>query len=134
MPGATLTTAVPVRRSRTKGHGGVQPSASKTRPRAPRRAGSAKTAPKPRDVEGRRVGDLDGAGQPEGVEVGLGEGDPQRVEVHARGGQAGAGEGQQVAADAAPEVDDAGRSGGREARRAVLGHPEAGSPARARRG
>ena len=78
------------------------------------------------DVEGRRVGDLDGPGQPEGVEVGLREGDAQRVEVHARGRQAGPGEGQQVPADAAPQVDDAGRSGGREARGAVLGHPEPG--------
>ena len=42
------------------------------------------------------------------------------------GGQAGAGEGEQVAADAAPQVDDAGRPGGGEARGTVLGHAEAG--------
>ena len=47
MPGATLTTARRVSSRATNGHGGVQPSASKTRPRAPRRAGSAKTAPNP---------------------------------------------------------------------------------------
>ena len=47
MPGATLTTARRARSRATNGHGGVQPSASKTRPRAPRRAGSANTAPKP---------------------------------------------------------------------------------------
>ena len=55
-----------------------------------------------------------------------GDGHPQRVEVHARSGQPGAGEGQQVAPDAAPQVDDAGGSGGREAGRAVLGDAEPG--------
>ncbi len=47
MPGATFTSDRRVSRSSTQGHGGVQPSTSKTRPRPPRRAGSAKAASKP---------------------------------------------------------------------------------------
>ena len=46
MPGATFTSERWVRRSSTHGHGGVHPSTSNTRPRPPRRAGSAKATSK----------------------------------------------------------------------------------------
>ena len=126
MPGATLTTPRPASSSSTNDHGGVQPSMSKTRPRAPRRAGSAKTAPKPFGSMVAHVGDLDGAGQTEGGQVGPGDGDAHRIEVDAGRGQAGAGEGDQVAADAAAEVDHARGLGRGEPGGSVLGDPQPG--------
>ena len=70
--------------------------------------------------------DRHGAGQPERGQVGRGDRDPHRVEVDAGGGQPGAREGDQVAADAAAEVDH-GRGAERlEPGRAVRGHREPG--------
>ena len=73
----------------------------------------------PRVVERGRVGDLDGASEAQGVEVGGGDRDPLRVEVHTRRRQAGGGERDQVAADAAAEVDDRTGVEGSHPRRAV---------------
>ena len=108
MPGATLTQR---RRRRqqvdsTNDHGGVQSSTSKARPRPVRRAGSAKATSKPAGVDAwSRRRPATAPAQAEGGEVGLGDGDPHRVEVDAGGDEPGAGEGDQVAADAAAEVD-----------------------------
>ena len=73
----------------TKSHGGDQPSTSNTRPRAVRRAGSAKTTPKPETSTSSAVGDLHRAAEPEGGEVGAGHLHPQLVAVDAGDGQPG---------------------------------------------
>ena len=85
---------------------------------APRRVGVRRA--ERRHVQRRRVGDADRTAEPERSEVGAGHLDPQRVEVDPGRGQAGPGEGDQVATDAAGQVDHA-RSGDRDAGGTVVG-------------
>ena len=88
-----------------------------------------------RQVHVLGVGDLHRPAEAERVEVGAGHLDPQRVAVDAGDGQPGPGERDQVAADAAAEVEHASRGGGqRDPGGAVRGDPGAGWPARGRRG
>ena len=113
MPGATLTSERRVSRSSTHGHGGVQPSTSKTRPRPPRRAGSAKAASKPLGSIVVASPTCTAPARPEGGEVGPGHRHAHRVVVDAGRDQPGPGEGEEVAADAAAEVDRRCRPGSR---------------------
>jgi hypothetical protein len=77
-------------------------------------------------VECRRVRDADGPREPERGEVGAGDLDAERVEIDARRGEACARECDQVTADAAAQVDDAGGLGGCQSCGPVSGDPWAG--------
>ena len=72
-------------------------------------------------VDRGRITHLHRAGQPQRREVGAGHRDADRVLVDPGSDQAGAGEGDEVAADAAPEVDDAAPGDGRGQPRGPVG-------------
>ena len=129
-PGAVFTQASRVSSDSTNDHGGDHLSVEKVRPRAVRRAGSANATSNPAWSIVGRVGDLDGAAEPEGGRLADRHRDPLGVEVDAGGGDARRRQRDQVAADAAAEVDDRRRAEGLRPGPPGAARPTAGWPAR----
>ncbi len=105
MPGAVFTQASPASSDSTKDQGGFQASSEKARPRPVRRAGSAKATSNGRMSTSSASATPTAPGRPSADEVRGRDRDPHRVDVDAGRGDACPGEGEQVAADPAAEVD-----------------------------